>query len=100
MRLVFALLMAVLAPGCGEHWRAGVVADANPECYQAHVASTTDTGVRWECAAEDPACWDDLGERVVPLLVAGALGGERSRQSCVDFIRSLHERGVIRNGKP
>lgn len=96
-----ALVLALLAlTACSDRWRAGVVADANPECYQAYVPTATDTGVRWDCAAEDPACWDDLGERVVPQLAARALGGERSRQSCEDFIRALHKRGVIRAPQP
>lgn len=98
MRLALAILLLLALVGC-DRWRAGVVADANPECYQAYVPSALDTGVRWDCAAEDPACWDDLGERVVPELAARALGGERARQSCEDFIRALQRRGVIRGAR-
>ena len=98
MRLLFALATTLLLCGWGSCVRRGEAppVDANIECYEAHVPSTTDTGVRWECAdPENPACWDDLGSRVVPDLAARALGGERSRQACVDFINNLKKRGVI-----
>jgi hypothetical protein len=84
--------------GCGQLQRDAPVADADPICYQAAVPSVDppDTGVRWTCSAEDPACWDELGEKVIPALTSKALAGERSRQACAGFITDLKKRGVIR----
>lgn len=99
MRALFALAAALLLCGWGSCQRrdAAPVVDADAQCYRSYVASIEDTGVRWDCAnPEDATCWDDLGSRVVPDLAARALGGERSRQSCVDFLNSLKRRGVIR----
>ena len=91
-----ALVMVLCGATCQRRGDAPPV-DADPQCYRAYVPSIEDTGVRWDCAdPEAPACWDDLGQRVVPELAARALGGERSRQACADFIQSLKRRGVIR----
>lgn len=98
MRALFApALVMVLCGATCQHREQAPVADADPQCYRSYVASLEDTGVRWECAdPNDVVCWDDLGKRAAPDLAARALGGERSRQSCVDFINSLKRRGVIR----
>ena len=52
--------------------------------------------VRWVADPVDPAAWDALANDAWPELVRRTLGTERSRQACVDFIRSLHDRGVNR----
>lgn len=98
MRALFALLLVLALTGATCQRRdTAPVADAPAECYRAHFPSATDTGVRWECAdPESPACWDDLGESVLPELARRGLGTEASRQACVDFIRALQRRGVVR----
>lgn len=97
IRLVILLaLIACTAATCQVRPTAPV-ADAAPDCYRAAVPSTTDTGVRWTCNAEDPACWDVLGQQVVPALADKALAGERARQACVGFIDSLRKQHVIRS---
>jgi hypothetical protein len=96
---VAALLIMLLCgfPGCNVRSNAPV-ADADASCYQAALPSVNppDTGVRWTCNAEDPACWDDLANRVVPTLTSIALAGERNRQACAGFITDLKKRGVLR----
>lgn len=98
MRLVVApLLVIVLAGATCQRRPEAPVADADLLCYRASLPSATDTGVRWECPnAEDPQCWDDLGGRAFPELARRALATEVSRQSCVDFITALKQRGIIR----
>lgn len=91
---IAALIAACAAKG-------SVVGDAPAECYQVQEGVTLvppSTGVEWLCANPDtdPTCWDDLGKRVVPALVAKLLATERSRQTCAGFIQDLKHQGVLK----
>lgn len=101
MRTLFALLLVLLCcgfPGCGPVREDAPVADAPPECYQRWVKSLDplDTGVRWECNAESPECWDELHPQVITPLTEKLGGAARSQDACIRFIESLEKRGVIR----
>lgn len=99
MRALYILaLLPMLAGATCQRRGEAPVADAAPECYQRHVVSIDplDTGVRWTCNPEDPACWDELGEKVIPELVAQLGGAARSQEACIRFIDALDKRGVIR----
>lgn len=93
---LFVLLFATGFTSCPRRAEPPV-ANASAECYRQYVASIDDTGVRWEADPEDPEAWDALAGPAWRELVRRTLGTERSRQACVDFIRALQARGVIRS---
>lgn len=99
MRALLILALALVA-GCQSlRHTVPVAADAPAVCFRSSVVSADppDTGVRWDCNAADPACWDDLAQRVVPALVAITMAEERSRAACAGFITDLKARKVIRS---
>jgi hypothetical protein len=106
VRIRVCLLLAVIActgATCDRMQRAEApAADADPLCYRKAIPSLDplDTGVRWSCDPNDPKCWDELANRVLPELVAIAANGERSRQLCAGFITDLKQRGRLRSPKP
>jgi len=99
MRMLITLLSLLMLTGFTTCQRRSdaPIADADAQCYRQYMASAEDTGVRWDADPADPGAWDALAGTAFPELVRRALGTEASRQSCVDFIRSLQKRGVIRS---
>lgn len=100
MRALFPLLAVGLLAGCPLVRPTAPVAAPAAICFQPDDpvvdAKVGDTGVRWACDPNTAVCWDDLGEKVAPALAAKALSEARGRLACVDFIRDLDKRGVIR----
>lgn len=101
MRALFLLLVAGVLAGCPLVRPTAPVAAPAAICFQPDnpVADAVkgDTGVRWTCDANSAECWDELGEKVAPALASKALSEARGRLACVDFIRDLNKRGVIRS---
>ena len=101
MRALLPLLAAGVLAGCPLVRPTAPVAAPAAICFQPDdpVADAVkgDTGVRWTCNANTAECWDQLGEKVAPALAAKALSEARGRIACVDFIRDLDKRGVIRS---
>ena len=100
MRALLVLLAVGMLVGCPLVRPTAPVADAAAICYlpddPVPDAKAGDTGVRWTCDPNTAACWDDLGEKVAPALASKALSEARGRLACVDFLRDLDKRGVIR----
>ena len=100
MRALFPLLVAGMLAGCPLVRPTSPVASPADTCFfptdPVADAKQGDTGVRWTCDATSAECWDELGERVAPALASKALSEARGRIACVDFIRDLDKRGVIR----
>lgn len=97
-RMLGAALAALALSACVKSGQ--VVGDAPAACYVAQEGVTLTpphTGVQWLCTDpdSDPTCWDDLGKRVVPALVAKLLATERSRQACAGFIQDLKRHGAL-----
>ena len=97
-RAPFAALLVFVLAGFGscQPRPTAPVADANAECYRPCTPSLTDTGVRWQGDAEDPAAWDDLATDTLKTLRTKLLTCESRRQECAGFIQDLKDRGVIR----
>lgn len=98
--LSFPLLLVLLLCGatCQRRGEVPTAADAPAICYQPCTPSLTDTGVRWEGDAADPAAWDALADPqngVVGLLRGKLLTCEAKRQACAGFITDLKTRGVL-----
>jgi hypothetical protein len=101
IRLLVALVLLLALTACGRGVReTAPVADAPAQCYAACTPTLTDTGVRWQASAEDPAAWDALGEQVVGELADRLLQCERRRQACAGFLDDLKRRGIYRGAEP
>ena len=95
---IACLLVLVLTGATCRVKDSAPVGDADARCYRPVIPSVdpVDTGVRWECDAEDPACWDELKGDVIDPLQQKVVEGELARQACAGFLEDLKRRGVYR----
>lgn len=94
MRALLAMTCLLLA-GCGTlGHKQSVPAQIDASCFD-----SVKDDVRWECDANDPACWDVLAGEVVPRLREKIGQSETHRLACEQGLRRLDKNGVIDLGR-
>lgn len=71
-----------------------VNAHCDPICFDSCVDGK-DTGVRWQCDPNSPACWDELSEGVAMPLGDKLRVCDTRRESCARCLTNLKKRRVI-----
>jgi hypothetical protein len=93
MRAILAIAIVCLLCGfgsCSVRQNKPVPALIDASCFQ-----PVKDDVRWECDANDPACWDVLAGEVVPRLREKIGQSDAHRLACEQGLRRLDKARVI-----
>lgn len=98
LALACALVLLLTGATCQRRAAVPVPAQCNAICFSPCVDASGDTGIRWEADPNDPAAFDALGGDVTPALSDKLRTCDKRREACVQCLRRLDDRRVIRLG--